>query len=261
MTSPDGNSLSSAVDLLSAIEDDRLLLHYQGVYDATTLRLCGAEALVRWDHPELGLLPPARFLPTDMSGGLGWALTNFVVEEAIRQCAVWRARGHELQVSVNIAPGRLADLVLPEHIARMLERHRVPAQALVVEITEHRCHVDPEGIRVALVELARLGVGLSLDDFGTGESSLSRLRQLHFDEIKIDREFVRRVGSEPTDRHIVRFATQLAHALGSRVVAEGVETGEALEVVTGLGVDLVQGYLLHRPSAPDDLPPLRGAPD
>ena len=157
MTSPDGTSLSSAVDLLTAIEDDRLLLHYQGVYDAATLRLCGAEALVRWDHPDLGLLPPSRFLPTDMSGGLGWALTNFVVEEAIRQCAEWRHRGLDLRVSVNIAPGRLADLVLPEHIARMLTRHDVPAQALVVEITEHRCHVDPEGIRVALVELAQIG--------------------------------------------------------------------------------------------------------
>ena len=241
-------SLTSAVDLLTAIEDDELVLHYQGIFDAHTTRLVGAEALVRWDHPDLGLLPPGAFLPTDMSGGLGWALTNFVLEEALRQCAQWWRRGQRIGISVNLSPGRLADDVLPDRIASLLRREQLPPSALTVEITEHRCNIDPVGIREALVALARLGVRLSLDDFGTGESSLGRLRHLHFDEIKIDRQFVAGIATQPADRHIVRFTTELAHELGSRVVAEGVETEEALAVLCEAGVDLAQGFLLHRPA-------------
>ncbi|HVF31832.1 MAG TPA: EAL domain-containing protein [Acidimicrobiales bacterium] len=249
MTSVEGTSLASAVDLLAAIEDGRLLLHYQGVFDVATGALRGAEALIRWDHAELGMLAPASFLPGDMSGGLGWALTNFVLEEALRQTAAWWRSGHRIGISVNIAPGRLADDVLPERIAALLAREDLPAQALTVEITEHRCNIDPEGIREALVALTRLGVRISLDDFGTGESSLIRLRHLHFDEIKIDRQFVSEVASDPADRNIVRFVTELAHGLGSRVVAEGVETEESLSALRGLGVDLAQGFLLHRAGA------------
>ena len=242
-------SLTSAVDLLTAIEGDELVLHYQGIFDARTRQVCGAEALVRWNHPEHGLLAPAAFLPTDMSGGLGWALTNFVLEEALRQCGRWWRDGRRIGISVNLSPGRLADDVLPERIAALLRREELPPSALTVEITEHRCNIDPVGIREALVALARLGVRLSLDDFGTGESSLSRLRHLHFDEIKIDRQFVADIATQPSDRHIVRFATELAHELGSKVVAEGVETEAALSVLCDAGVDFAQGFLLHRPAA------------
>ena len=249
MTPTEDTSLTTAVDLLTAIEEDQLLLHYQGVFDASSRELVGAEALVRWEHPVLGLLSPAAFLPTDMSGGLGWALTNFVLESALRCCGEWWRSGREIGISVNLSPGRLADDVLPERIEALLRREKLPPQALTVEITEHRCNIDPDGIREALIALARLGVRLSLDDFGTGESSLSRLRHLHFDEIKIDRQFVAGMTSQPTDRHIVRFATELAHELGSRVVAEGVETEAALAAVVDAGVDLAQGYLLHRPTA------------
>jgi EAL domain-containing protein (putative c-di-GMP-specific phosphodiesterase class I) len=254
MTTTEGTPLTSAVDLLHAIDEQRLLVHYQGIFEPRTRALRGAEALVRWDHEELGLLGPAAFLPTDMSGGLGWALTNFVIEEAVRQCGAWRRGGLDIGVSVNISPGRLADDVLPVTIADLLAREGVPAAALTVEITEHRCSIDPVGIRRALVALARLGVRLSLDDFGTGESSLSRLRQLQFDELKIDRQFVTDVATDPTDRNIVRFATGLGHDLGSKVVAEGIETEAALEATAALGVDLAQGYLLHRPAAAGDVP-------
>jgi predicted signal transduction protein with EAL and GGDEF domain len=133
-----------------------------------------------------------------MSGGLGWALTNFVLEEAIRQCGRWWRSGRRIGVSVNLAPGRLADDVLPSHIEALLGRESLPPHALTVEITEHRCSIDPVGIREALVALARLGVRLSLDDFGTGESSLARLRHLHFDEIKIDRSSPARPPNQPT---------------------------------------------------------------
>ena len=239
--------LASAVEILMAIDEDQLVLHYQGIFDAQSLRLRGAEALVRWRHPEVGLVLPARFLPEDMSGGLGWALTNFVVEAAVRQCAQGRRRGLEVEVSVNIAPGRLSDDVLPSQISELLDRYDVPPHLLTVEITEHRCRIDPEGIRRALLALRRLGVRLSLDDFGIGDSSLERLRQLHFDEIKIDRTFVSACATEATDRHIVAAMTSLAHRLGSSVVAEGVEDERSLEVLVGLGVDRVQGFLLHRP--------------
>lgn len=249
MTATEGTPLASAVDLLQAIDEAQVLLHYQGIFEVSSGALRGAEALIRWDHPDLGLLLPGRFLPADMGGGLGWALTNFVVEEAIRQCAEWRRGGLDIGVSVNISPGRLADEVLPHHLQDQLERHGLPPHALTVEITEHRCSIDPAGIRRALVRLARLGVRLSLDDFGTGESSLSRLRELHFDEIKIDRQFVRDLPTEPTDVNIVRFVSSLARALGSRVVAEGVESEAAFALLDGLGVDLAQGYALHRPVA------------
>jgi EAL domain-containing protein (putative c-di-GMP-specific phosphodiesterase class I) len=239
--------LASAVEILIAIDEDQLVLHYQGIFDARSMQLCGAEALVRWRHPELGLVLPARFLPHDMSGGIGWALTNFVVESAVRQCAQWRRRGRDVEVSVNIAPGRLSDDVLPRQIAELLERYEVPPRLLTVEITEHRCRIDPEGIKRALLALRRLGVRLSLDDFGIGDSSLERLRQLHFDEIKIDRTFISSCATESTDRHIVASMTSLAHDLGSRVVAEGVEDQRTLEVITDLGADRVQGFLLHRP--------------
>jgi EAL domain-containing protein (putative c-di-GMP-specific phosphodiesterase class I) len=239
--------LASAVEILIAIDEDQLVLHYQGIFDAESIDLLGVEALVRWRHPEAGLILPARFLPHDMSGGVGWALTNFVVEAAVRQCAQWLRRGREVEVSVNIAPGRLSDEFLPAQICELLERYEVPPRLLTVEITEDRCRIDPSGIKRALLALRQLGVRLSLDDFGIGDSSLERLRQLRFDEIKIDRTFVGSCATDPTDRHIVASMTSLAHDLGTRVVAEGVEDERSLEVLADLGVDRVQGFLLHRP--------------
>ena len=243
-------AMSSAVALLEAIEAGELVVHYQAIYRLGTSRVTGFEALVRWDHPELGLLGPDTFLPTDMGGGLGWTLTNFVLEEAIRQCARWRAEGHDVGVSVNISPGPLADELLPETITGLLERHGVPPELLTVEITEHRCSIDPAGIAVALAQLARAGVRLSLDDFGTGESSLARLREHQFDELKIDRCFILHLADTPTDRHIVRFVTELAHSLGCTVIAEGIEAQAALHLLNEMGVDGGQGFLLHRPAAP-----------
>jgi EAL domain-containing protein (putative c-di-GMP-specific phosphodiesterase class I) len=243
-------AMSSAVALLEAIEAGELVVHYQAIYRLGTSQVCGFEALVRWDHPTQGLLGPDSFLPSDMGGGLGWALTNFVLEEAIRQCAEWRAAGQDVGVSVNISPGPLADELLPTQVCDLLERYGVPPEALTVEITEHRCAIDPGGIAVALGQLARAGVRLSLDDFGTGESSLARLRELRFDELKIDRCFIIHLADKDTDQHIVRFITELAHQLGCTVVAEGIEAQAALQLLNEMGVECGQGYLLHRPAAP-----------
>ena len=242
-----GTTLHSAVALLEAIESRQLELHYQALHALPSTEVVGFEALVRWAHPTRGLLAPGAFLPGDMDGGLGWTLTNFVLEEAIRECAGWQRRGVAAGVSVNISPGRLADEVLPDYLVGLLAHHGVEARWLTVEITEARCSVDPDGVRRALTALSRLGVRVSLDDFGTGDSTLARLKDLSFDEVKIDRCFVAGVADDPTDRNIVEFATKLAHSLGMKVVAEGVETAACLRVLAKLGVDIAQGFHLHRP--------------
>ena len=244
-----GTTLQSAVALLEAIDARQLRVHYQALYALPEVEVSGFEALVRWEHPTRGLLLPGEFLPTDMDGGLGWTLTNYVLEESIRACAAWQREGVRAGVSVNISPGRLADEVLPAHLVELLRHHDLAAHWLTVEITESRCGVDPEGVKRALNALSRLGVRVSLDDFGTGDSSLARLKDLHFDEVKIDRCFVKGVATDPTDRHIVTFTTALAHSLGMKVVAEGVETEAALAVLAKLGVDTIQGFHLHRPEA------------
>jgi diguanylate cyclase len=246
MTDP-GTTLQSAIALLEAVDAGQVTVHYQALYSLPALEVVGFEALVRWQHPSRGLLAPGAFLPEDMDGGLGWTLTNFVLEEAVRDCADWQRRGVAAGVSVNISPGRFVDDVLADHLDELLTRHRLDPRWLTVEVTESRCSADPPGMRRALNSLSRRGIRISLDDFGTGDSTLARLKHLHFDEIKIDRCFIGGIADDPTDRHIVAFAVGLAHSLGMKVVAEGIETGAALCAVAKLGVDLVQGFHLHRP--------------
>ncbi|MEN3272935.1 MAG: diguanylate cyclase [Actinomycetota bacterium] len=240
-------TLHSAIELLEAIEDDQVRLHYQAIFSVPSRRIDSFEALLRWQHPEHGLLLPMSFLPADMDSGLGWVLTNFVLEEAVRACATWQHAGIRAGVSVNVSPGRLADEFLPDHLAELLDRHELDAGWLTIEMTESRCDVDADDIRRACAALAECGVRLSIDDFGTGEATLTRLRHLQFDQVKIDRCFVAGAVSDATDRNIASFATDLAHSLGMTVVAEGVETSEMLDLVIDLGVDLVQGFHLHRP--------------
>jgi EAL domain-containing protein (putative c-di-GMP-specific phosphodiesterase class I) len=245
---------ADALDLLAAVERGEMRLHYQGLFElGDPLRPAGHEALARWEHPERGLLLPSAFLPPELDGELGWALTIFALEEAIRQSARWRRSGMDGSVSVNIAPGMLAEEMLPTYVQDLLDRHGVPAPALTLEITEGRAAIDPAGIGRALAVLQEVGVRLSLDDFGTGDSSLTRLRETPFDEIKIDRMFVTGLPSGRVDLHIVEHVTELAHRLGAVVVAEGIETAASLDVLRGLSVDRGQGFLLDRPQAILDL--------
>ena len=224
------------------------MLHYQAIHRLPSLEVVGFEALVRWDHPYLGLLLPGEFLPADMDGAVGWVLTNFVLEQAVRDCAQWQAEGTTAGVSVNISPGRLADELLPGHLVDLLSHYGLDPRALTVEMTEARCAVDPCGIARALTRIRELGVRLSLDDFGTGDATLARLRQIPFDEIKIDRCFISNIDTMTTDREIVSFSAALAHRLGMRVVAEGVETAATLNELVQISVDYAQGFLLHRPA-------------
>jgi EAL domain-containing protein (putative c-di-GMP-specific phosphodiesterase class I) len=250
----DNSSFASLLELLDGLEQQQLCVEYQGIFDVETGATRGAEALVRWAHPERGLVPPGDFLGLAIRGGLGQAITDFVLDEAVSQCARWRLQGHDIAVSVNVSAAAFAGPDLPRTVAKCLDHHGVPPDRLTVEITEHACSIENRALREAFTSLARMGVRLSLDDFGMGESSLSRLQQLHFDEVKIDRSFVAHVCSEPTDRNIVTFTTRLAHSLGMKVVAEGVETPEVLQELHDLGPDHAQGFHLHRPSGVDSFP-------
>jgi EAL domain-containing protein (putative c-di-GMP-specific phosphodiesterase class I) len=241
-------SLEDAIALLDGLERSQLTLDYQGIFDSRTGRPRGVEALLRWRHPERGRLAPGDFLPEQLTGGLGLAVTRFVLTEAIAQSAQWRRQGCDIPISVNVSPASIIDGSIVEMACDLLAKHRVPANRLTVEITENACGVDLGPLRHTCIALARAGVRLSLDDFGLGDSSLSRLQQIQFDEIKVDRSFVHTAPSSPTDRTIVLFATELAHQLGMSVVAEGVETAPARAVATELRVDCQQGFHWHRPA-------------
>jgi EAL domain-containing protein (putative c-di-GMP-specific phosphodiesterase class I) len=208
------------------------------------------EALVRWRHPVHGLLLPADFVPLAETTGLIHKLTDRVLDAALAQCAAWRRAGLYLRISVNVSQADLLDH-LDDRVAAALDRHQLEPRAMVIEVTESAVLSDPTRARAMLIRLERLGVGLSLDDFGTGFSSLEHLKTLPVTEIKIDRSFV----TEMTlaDVAIVEAITQLAHRLGKRVVAEGVEDRNTWRRLATAGCELIQGYVLSRPLPPEEL--------
>src|SRR3954447_18042779 len=221
-------SLMSAEELLAGMTRRELFLDYQATFDLRTMQARGAEALIRWDHPQRGVLRPGQFLPL-IASGLGSALvkegvTAFVLDRAITQCGDWRRAGLDIPVSVNVAPCSLTDDSVARAIEKLLARENVPADRVTVEVTEQIGHLDGMTARSALDDIGSLGVRLSLDDFGTGDASLQRLQTLVFDEIKIDQCFAAGVCRKPVDRHIIEFTVGLASKLGMSVVAEGIES-------------------------------------
>ncbi len=239
--------LGLLTELRGALERDEIEVHFQPKVRLADARVVGAEALVRWRHPDRGMVPPDEFVPLAEQSGLMPRLTDRVLAYTTEQAAGWWASGHPLVVAVNVS---IRDLLDPGFLARVdaaLGRSQLPAEALILEITERVLISDyARGLDV-LESLRRLGVGLSLDDFGTGYSSLTMLRRLPVSEIKIDRSFTARVLDSPEDESIVRSIAELAHALGLTVVAEGVEDAPVRERVARLGCDLVQGWLTGRP--------------
>ena len=235
------------MDLVRGIEAGELVMEYQAIVDVTTGVPLTMEALVRWHHHRLGRLLPIDFLHLADHDGVSRVLTSAVLERAIADCRAWQQAGLPVGVSVNVDPLVLGGVWLADLISGLLARFELPAADVTIEITERRSDPRLRGIRDSLQTLADVGLRVSLDDFGTGESSLSRLRCLQFDEIKIDGGFVSAVAAETADRSIVRFATALAHELGARVVAEGVEEVAVMEVLADLEVDAAQGFFLHRP--------------
>ncbi|WP_062383058.1 putative bifunctional diguanylate cyclase/phosphodiesterase [Demequina iriomotensis] len=235
------------VDLRAAVEGGDLDVAYQPQIDLATGRIVAVEALARWNHPERGPVGPDEFVPLAEDSGLIYQLTGFVLDRALADVATWRARGHDLRLAVNLSARHLSDLALPSTVRAALERHGVPATALVLEITETAIFSDRVRADVVLRSLRDLGIAIAIDDYGTGNASLNYLRRLRIDELKIDRSFVAGVGADPHDLIIVRSTVELALALGLRVVAEGIEDAATGEAVRALGDVIGQGYHYSSP--------------
>jgi diguanylate cyclase (GGDEF)-like protein len=245
--------LELSAELRRALVDSQLVLHYQPVVDMTQGRVAGVEALVRWRHPERGMVPPGDFLPLAEESGLIVPMSEAVLAMAISQVARWTAGGYQIPVSVNLSPRWLQTTDVPDVVDRMLAEHGVPARLLRLELTENVVLSDPEETLPKLLRLREMGVGLSLDDFGTGYSSMTHLRRLPVDELKVDRGFVQAMASVPQDAVIVRAAIELGHNLGMSVVAEGVEDADTLAEVVAAGCTLAQGFFFAQPLPADEL--------
>lgn len=234
-------------ELHRAIIAGELRLHYQPKIEIRTGALIGCEALVRWEHPHRGLVPPLDFLPLAEETGLIAPMTQWVLNEAIRQIAAWRRDGLDLNVAVNMPADMLSQLSLPTVIDQILALHGVLGAQLTLEVTEAAAMKDLlTGVDV-LTRLRLVGISLSIDDFGTGHSSLARLRQLPFSEIKIDQMFVRDASSDREARSLIQTMVSMARGVKMKVVAEGVENGGTLAVLAELGCDAAQGYHINRP--------------
>ena len=234
-------------DLESAASRNQLRLMFQPQLDLRDSRIVGAEALVRWQHPELGLLSPADFIELAEQHGLIGGITNWVLAEAVRQAAEWRDRGLDLCITVNLSAHDLQDSALPDRLQKLLEAHRLPPDRIEIEITESAVMRDfDRGLRICH-RLAEQGIRIAIDDFGAGMSSLRYLRQLPAEILKIDRSFVIDMAEDENNAIIVRSIVDLSHNIGRRVVAEGVQDPDALLVLQVLGCDLAQGYFISPP--------------
>jgi diguanylate cyclase (GGDEF)-like protein len=242
-----------ATELSAAISGGQLVVHYQPKIDLGTGEMSGVEALVRWRHPTLGLIPPDEFVSVAEETGVIRALTMNVLDQALARGREWLDDGLDQQISVNLSARSLVDVGLPAAVAELLDKWSMPAGSLTLEITETAIIEDQEIAAGILGELHDLGIRLSIDDFGTGYFSLSGLRSLPIDEIKIDRGFVSAMSSEEKDAFIVRSTITLGKNLGFRVVAEGVEDRETFEELRALGCDDAQGFLMSRPLPPEEL--------
>jgi EAL domain-containing protein (putative c-di-GMP-specific phosphodiesterase class I) len=240
----------TSVELLRAVQERELVVEFQPIVpiQSPPKRRAVLEALVRWDHPRRGRLVPAAFLDAASSTEVCDKVTSYVMRNAGAACRDWVDLGWDVGVAVNVWPTDLVSGVVRQALDEVLETGLAPDR-LTLEVTEGACDLDDVSFVRGLVSIARLGVRLSLDDFGTGDSTLSRLRHVHFDEVKVDRMFVTDAASDPTDRAIFRFSVQLAHALGMEAVAEGIETPAALALAREVGAEGGQGYLFAK-SAP-----------
>ncbi len=249
-------------ELRTAIERQRLTLHYQPTRHVLTGSVYGVEALVRWQHPTLGLLQPDDFIPLAERAGLIMPLTRTVLDLAIRELDRLHRSGHALQMSVNISQWDLMDPQLPGSISRMLEWFHLPADRLVLEITESALIQDPGLAKRSLESLRTLGVKISIDDFGVGYSSMSQLLDLSVDEIKIDKSFVLALETDERAISLIRSMIEMARALGLTIIAEGIETAQAYDALSIVGADVIQGNFVACPLTSDQLDDfLRGEVD
>jgi len=252
----DTNSISRlglSSELRDAIEADQLSLEYQPMVDIRSGRIFCVEALVRWRHPQLGMVPPEEFVPIAEQTGVIRPLTLWVIDRALAQLDAWHRAGIELRISLNLSVRSLQDRQLPSQIQKLVDHHGADPGRIILEITESAIMSDPLTARRVMRRLSNTGFQLSIDDFGTGYSSLAYLKQLPVDEIKIDKSFVTQMDQDENDAVIVRATIDLAHNLGLKVVAEGVENTDVWDLLEMLGCDCAQGYFIRKPLAPQDL--------
>ncbi len=243
-----GNLLHLAEQLREAIEQNQLELHYQPQLELRTGEVLAVEALLRWEHPTLGMVPPLKFVPLAEQAGLMDALTRWVLGTALTQVGIWRAEGSDVVVSVNVSASNLLGAGFAGLVQEALETHDVPAEALVLEITETGIITDFDRASLVVGQLSALGVIVSIDDFGTGFTSLAYLSGLSVGELKLDRTFVADLANPDRERELrlVRSTIDLGHSLNLRVVAEGIEDEQTLELLTELGCDVVQGFFVGK---------------
>jgi diguanylate cyclase (GGDEF)-like protein len=252
----DAARLALAGELRRAIENEELVVHFQPKAELESGLIVGTEALVRWQHPELGFIPPNEFVPIAERTGLIKPLSQYVVASALKQCAAWHAAGFDLHVAVNLTIPDLLDLELPDRIADLLAETGVRPDQLELEVTETTILADPFRVRQVLNRLNEMGLRLAIDDFGTGYSSLAYLKNLPVHTIKIDRSFVIGMCEDASDATIVRSTIDLGQNLGLGVVAEGIESQEVWDALRADGCSLAQGYFISRPASAEYLKPL-----
>ena len=239
-------------DLRTALDNNALELYYQPQVDVATRKIVGMEALVRWHHPEHGLIPPIRFIPLAEETGLIRQLGSWVLEEAMRQTSIWFSHGHVLRVGINLSARQFAQDDLLEQIPVLLKTYKLDAKYIDLEITETIAMQDADNSIRKLHQLKKLGVNLSMDDFGTGYSSLGYLHQFPLDVLKIDRSFVKNIGEDGSNGAIAKAVLAMAHSMNLEVVAEGVETEVQYEFLKKHGCQMIQGYLISKPVVADD---------
>ena len=239
--------LSLLGELRHAVEHGHLTLLYQPKVDLTGTGGNAAEALVRWNHPERGLIPPDKFIPFAEQTGYIKVITRKILEEAFRQLSVWRAHSIVLRLSVNVSAHDLHSPDFPRCVAEMLKMHEAEPDWMCLELTESAVMDDPVHAFEVLARLRAMGIRLSIDDFGTGYSSLAYLKRLPVDELKIDKSFVMGLAHDHDDAAIVRATIDLAHHMGLVVTAEGVEHASVLKALRQLGCDMAQGYYISPP--------------
>nr|WP_297424607.1 bifunctional diguanylate cyclase/phosphodiesterase [uncultured Actinotalea sp.] len=240
--------LQLLADLRTALDTGQLTVAFQPQVDLVTRRTVGLEALVRWEHPTRGFVPPDDFIPLAENSGLIGELTTHVLDIALSALADWRDLGHDVLLAVNLAARQMSDLALPRTVQDALTRHDIPAAALILEVTETGILSDPARVDAVITALRETGVAIAVDDYGTGHASLNYLKRLEIDELKVDRSFVSDMGSDHHDFVIVRSTIALARDLGLRVVAEGIEDEETTTALRDMGCHVGQGYHLGRPT-------------
>lgn len=233
---------------------EQLFVFFQPKIELASGKVCGLEALVRWKHPKLGLVPPDAFIPVAERAGVMKMITLWVLDTVLAVKQEWQSLGIHIDVAVNLSVSNLSDESLPADILRVLENHYVPASSVIFEVTETSMMTNPRQAQEVLHKLHEIGLQLSIDDFGTGYSSLSYLKSLPASEIKIDKSFVLDMINDETDAVIVHSTITLAHNIGYRVVAEGVESAASLELLQVLGCDVAQGFYISEPMRAGQVP-------